>query len=94
MVESIEAGMKKNDLTKIGKAIRQLIEVHDVLLSDLESNSKLFNEARGRKKHSDLPEKIISLKKDGVKNAEIARELDVSPQYVGQILRREADVAV
>ena len=38
--------------------------------------------------------KIISLKKDGVKNAEIARELDVSPQYVGQILRREADVAV
>ena len=48
----------KNDLTKIGKAIRQLIEVHDVLLSDLESNSKLFM-TRGRKKHSDLPEKLF-----------------------------------
>tara|TARA_R110000787_G_scaffold199857_1_gene310952 strand:+ start:87 stop:350 length:264 start_codon:yes stop_codon:yes gene_type:complete len=87
--------MKKNDLTKIGKAIRELTEVHNVLLSDLESNSRLFNEARGRKKHSDLPEKIISLKNDGLRNANIARELEVSPQYVGQILRREAeDVAI
>ena len=52
--------MRKNDLTKMSKAISQLIEVHDTLLNDLESNSRLFSDARGRKKHSDLPERIIS----------------------------------
>ena len=83
--------MRKNDLTKMSKAISQLIEVHDTLLNDLESNSRLFSDARGCKKHSDLPERIISLKQDGLKNAHIAKELEVSPQYVGQILRRQAE---
>ncbi len=83
--------MKINDLTKLSKSIKTIMQVHDVLLNDLEINSKLFDEARGRKKYSTHPEKIIALKNNGLKNAEIARLLDVSPQYVGQIVKRSKE---
>ena len=86
--------MKINDLTKLSKSIKAIVQVHDTLLNDLETNSKLFNESRGRKKYSTHPKKIITLKNNGIKNAEIARLLNVSPQYVGQIIKRSKEDSV